>query len=206
MTTVNPHTHISWFLDMCRHFRYQGISDDAIKLRLFPHTLRDKALEWLDSLPVASINTWDELAHRFCTKFFSLAKVAQLRHDISIFAQNEFESFDKVWNRFKNMLRKCPRHGFDKKTQNPLFYTGLLSSFKSMVDTSSNDSLTTRIVDGAWKLFERMASTLAMWSLERAVQKKSLGVYEVDTSSALSTKINLLFYKVESISHSANAA
>lgn len=35
----NPHTHVSRFLDMCQHFRYQEILDDAIRLRLFPHTL-----------------------------------------------------------------------------------------------------------------------------------------------------------------------
>lgn len=206
MATENPHTHISRFLDMCQHFRYQGISEDAIKLRLFPHTLRDKALEWLDSLSIASITTWDELAHRFCTKFFSPAKVAQMRHAISVFTQNDSESFDEVWNRFKNMLRKCPQHGFDKKTQIRFFYTGLLPSFRSMVDSSSNGSLTTRTIDGAWELFERMADTSAMWSSERVVQKKSVGIYEVDTYSALSAKIDSLFHKVESISHSANAA
>lgn len=45
MASENPHTHISRFLVMCQHFGYQGISDDAIRLRLFSHTLRDKALE-----------------------------------------------------------------------------------------------------------------------------------------------------------------
>lgn len=45
MANENLYTHVSCFLDMCQHFRYQGISEDAIQLRLFPHTLRDKALK-----------------------------------------------------------------------------------------------------------------------------------------------------------------
>ncbi|XP_022880677.1 uncharacterized protein LOC111397948 [Olea europaea var. sylvestris] len=72
---------------MCQHFRYQGIFDDAIRLRLFPHTLRDKAIEWLDFQPIASITTWNDLAQKFCTKFFPPAKIAKLKHDISIFRQ-----------------------------------------------------------------------------------------------------------------------
>ncbi|CAA3023591.1 Hypothetical predicted protein [Olea europaea subsp. europaea] len=108
------HIHVSRFLEMCQHFKYQGISDDAIKLRLFPHTLWDRALEWLDSQPIASITTWNDLAQKFCTKFFPPAKITKLKHDISIFRQGETESFDKAWNRFKTMLRKCPHHGISK--------------------------------------------------------------------------------------------
>jgi hypothetical protein len=75
-----------------------------------------------------------------------------------------------------------------------------------MVDSSSNGSLTTRTIDGAWELFERMASTSAMWSSDRVVPKKSAGVYEVNTYSALSAKIDSLFHKVDSISQTANSA
>ncbi|XP_022853864.1 uncharacterized protein LOC111375292 [Olea europaea var. sylvestris] len=118
-----------------------------------------------------------------------------MRHDISIFNQGESESFEEAWNRFKNMLRKCPQHGFNKKTQIRSFYTGLLSSFKSMVDSSSDGSISTRTIDRAWELFERMATNLAMWSIDRVVQKRLPGVYEVDTYSALSAKIDSLFHK-----------
>ncbi|KAL2455731.1 RING-H2 finger protein ATL63 [Abeliophyllum distichum] len=45
--------------------------------KLFFYTLRDGALEWLDSEPHASITTWNDLARKFCNKYFSPAKVAQ---------------------------------------------------------------------------------------------------------------------------------
>ncbi|KAL2466010.1 Uncharacterized protein Adt_41861 [Abeliophyllum distichum] len=41
----NPNTHISRFLRMTKNFQFQGMNEDAIKLRLFPYTLRDGALE-----------------------------------------------------------------------------------------------------------------------------------------------------------------
>lgn len=45
----NPNTHISRFLRNYKNFHAPGVNEDAIKLRLFPFTLRDLALEWLDA-------------------------------------------------------------------------------------------------------------------------------------------------------------
>ncbi|XP_022881027.1 uncharacterized protein LOC111398341 [Olea europaea var. sylvestris] len=36
---------------------------------------------------IVSITTWNDLAQKFCTKFFPPAKIAKLKHDISIFKQ-----------------------------------------------------------------------------------------------------------------------
>ncbi|KAL2481220.1 Uncharacterized protein Adt_34186 [Abeliophyllum distichum] len=44
--TENPNTHLSRFLRMCHNFQFQGINEDAIRLRLFSYTLREEgALE-----------------------------------------------------------------------------------------------------------------------------------------------------------------
>ncbi|KAL2491553.1 Retrotrans gag domain-containing protein [Abeliophyllum distichum] len=50
-TDTNLHYHISHFDEYCRNFKYHGVNEEALKMRLFPHTLNDKAREWLDSLP-----------------------------------------------------------------------------------------------------------------------------------------------------------
>ncbi|XP_022899401.1 uncharacterized protein LOC111412710 [Olea europaea var. sylvestris] len=153
-----------------------------------------------------AVDEGNEILGDFLTpQFFSPTKIVKLRHEILIFSQGEFESFNEAWNKFKNMLRKCPQNGFDKKTQIRFFYTGLFPYFISMVDSSSDVSISTRTIDGALELFERMATTSAMWSSERVIQKKPPGVYEVDAYSVLLAKIDSLFQKVESISQSANA-
>ncbi|KAL2526509.1 Retrotrans gag domain-containing protein [Abeliophyllum distichum] len=54
-TNENPNTHISRFIRMCQNFEFQKVRDDGIKLRLFLYTLKDGALEWLDSEPHAII-------------------------------------------------------------------------------------------------------------------------------------------------------
>ena len=55
----DPYAHILTFLNVCATFKINGMTDDAIRLRLFPFSVRDKAQLWLASLPNESITTWD---------------------------------------------------------------------------------------------------------------------------------------------------
>ncbi|XP_027171773.1 uncharacterized protein LOC113771386 [Coffea eugenioides] len=43
--TEDPNSHLSTFLEICDTIKFNGVSDDAIKLRLSPFSLRDKAKE-----------------------------------------------------------------------------------------------------------------------------------------------------------------
>ena len=53
----DPNLHLSVFLEVCDTLKINGASIDAIRLRLFPFSLRDKARAWLHSLPPTSIST-----------------------------------------------------------------------------------------------------------------------------------------------------
>ena len=55
----DPYAHILTFLNMCATFKINRVTDDAIRLRLFPFSVRDKAQLWLASLSNESIITWD---------------------------------------------------------------------------------------------------------------------------------------------------
>ena len=59
-----------------------GIPDDAIRLRLFPFSLKDRARKWLNSLTIESISDWATLAQNFFTKYFPPTKTVKLRNDI----------------------------------------------------------------------------------------------------------------------------
>ncbi|CAN6487428.1 unnamed protein product [Victoria cruziana] len=65
------YTHIDEFLDVCATVRVHGVDDDALRLRLFPFSLKEKAKYWLKSLSFwVRIRSWHELQREFLKKYF----------------------------------------------------------------------------------------------------------------------------------------
>ena len=72
--------------------KLNGVSTDAIHLRLVPFSLGDKAQVCLQSLPPGRIQTWDKLTKVFLAEFFPPSKMESLRNQITTFSQKEDET------------------------------------------------------------------------------------------------------------------
>ncbi|XP_028946791.1 uncharacterized protein [Malus domestica] len=176
----DPNMHLADFIEACDNTIIRGFSSEAIKLSLFPFSLKDKAKGWLHSLPANSITTWTELQEKFLNKFFPSSKTLALKKEIWAFAQKPNESFHEAWEWYNEMYTKCPHAEFDSNLQMNIFYDGLNATAKSQVNASAGGSLMSKSAREAFELFDMMASESQQWT-EEQTQKR--GVFEISQSS-----------------------
>ncbi|GJT74387.1 reverse transcriptase domain-containing protein [Tanacetum coccineum] len=111
----NPHAHINSFKRITSTLRFRNVPNDVIKLMMFPYSLEGAAKTWYEKEPPNSILTWEDLVTKFVNQFFPPSKTTHLKNKISRFTQKFDESFSEAWERFKEMLRACPHHGFTER-------------------------------------------------------------------------------------------
>ncbi|GJT41317.1 reverse transcriptase domain-containing protein [Tanacetum coccineum] len=79
--------HLDKFLTITWSMKQNGVTDDALRLYLFPYSLTHHATAWFDRLPKNSILTFQEMATKFLSKYFPPSMVTKLRNKISNFRQ-----------------------------------------------------------------------------------------------------------------------
>ena len=202
LESENPFKHVDAFLEICSTVFLNNISDDALRLRLFPFSLKDKAKAWLDTK--TNITTWDQLQKEFLKKFFSIGKLTALRRAITTFSQNKNEQLHESWERFKELLRCCPHHEIPMWQLVQSFYSSLDEHNRQMVDASCGGSFLYKTPEEAWELFEHLSenshlhATSSHSDLPRQLGSKG-GIYEVSHSIDLSSKVDALAKKFDQL-------
>ena len=94
----------------------------------------------------------------------------------------------EAWERYKELLRKCPHLGLPRWMQIQNFYMGLDSTTQTMIDVSVGGALMKKNENEAYELLEDMVNNLYMWSYERSMpHKKTDGIQEKEVIARLTT-------------------
>ncbi|GKB11161.1 reverse transcriptase domain-containing protein [Tanacetum coccineum] len=133
---------------------YKDVPETSIKHMLFPFSIDGPAQIWLDKEPPRSILTWDDLVSKFINHFFPPSKTTNLQNEISNFQQHFDESFYEAWDRFKDLLRACPHHGFTELHQLDTFYNGLNPSDQDSLNSAAGGNLLERSAQDVLKIIE----------------------------------------------------
>nr|GFB51988.1 reverse transcriptase domain-containing protein [Tanacetum cinerariifolium] len=114
--------HLDKFLHVTQSIKVNGVTDDAIHLYLFPHSLTHHATAWFDHFPWNSITTFEQMAKMFLEKYFPPSMVTKLRNEITNFRQRPDESLFEAWERYKLSIDRFPNHNMLPVTQIDTFY------------------------------------------------------------------------------------
>ena len=173
---------------------------------MFPFSLRDIAASWFDSLPYGSVNTWEELMEAYLGRFFPPSLTSERRGEITTFKQGEEESLHTAWERYKRLLKRCPMHGIDLKTQMDIFYHSMNYTSKGIIDAACCGAFKRRRAEEARQLIENLARcnmrppSESSGSSSRA---KGNGMIELNKMSAMEAKLDALMHRLDKRMHSA---
>ena len=177
----DPHKHLKEFHVVCTSMKPTGVSEEQIKMRAFPFSLKDSAKDWLYYLPSGSVTTWNEMKRLFLEKYFPASRAANIRKEICGVKQHNGESLYEYWERFKKLCASCPHHQISEQLLIQYFYEGLLPTDRSMIDAASGGALVDKTPDAARNLIANMATNSQQFGTR--LDLPSQHVNEVNISS-----------------------
>nr|GEZ16720.1 hypothetical protein [Tanacetum cinerariifolium] len=134
--------------------RVPNVPSSSIKLMLFPFSLEGAARIWLEKEAPRSILTWDDLVTKFINEFFPPLKTTNLRNEITRFQQRFDELFYEAWDRFKDLLRACPHHGFSELHQLDTFYNAMNVNDQDSLNSAASGNFLDKMPRECLKIIE----------------------------------------------------
>ncbi|GJZ90690.1 reverse transcriptase domain-containing protein [Tanacetum coccineum] len=172
----DPHAHIRYFNKINSTMKFPNVPSTSVKLMLFPFSLEGATRIWLEKEPPRSILTWDDLVSKFINKFFPPSKTTNLRNEITRFQQKFDETFYEAWDRFNDLLRGCPHHGFSELHQLDTFYNALNSNDQDSLNSAAGGNFLDKMPRECLKIIESKSKV-------RQSRSKAI-VSKVSTSSS----------------------
>nr|GEU99103.1 reverse transcriptase domain-containing protein [Tanacetum cinerariifolium] len=161
--SADANKHLDKFLHVTQSIKLNGVTDDAFRLYLFPHSLTHHATAWFDRLPRNSINTFEQMAKMFLGKSFPPSMVTKLRNEITNFRQRSDELLFEAWERYKILIDRCPNHNMLPVTQIDTFYNGLTLRHHDTINVAACGTFMKRRPEECYDLIENMTAHHNNW-------------------------------------------
>nr|GEU81841.1 reverse transcriptase domain-containing protein [Tanacetum cinerariifolium] len=88
-----------------------------------------------------------------------MQRTTNLRNEISNFQQRFDESFHEAWDRYKDLLRACPPHGFTELHQLDTFYNALNQSDQDSLNSAAGGNLLERPTQDVLTIIEKKSKS-----------------------------------------------
>ncbi|GJW80644.1 hypothetical protein Tco_0144619 [Tanacetum coccineum] len=99
------------------------------------HIDRVLSIRWVDRLAPGTIDTWDLLKKAFIQRYCPPSMTAKQLEDIHNFKQEGDESLYQAWEQYNDLLYKCPTHDINSHQKVNIFYKGLSTMNRQLLDS-----------------------------------------------------------------------
>nr|GEW27162.1 reverse transcriptase domain-containing protein [Tanacetum cinerariifolium] len=156
----NPHDHIRWFNKLTSTIKYKDVPNSTIKLMFFPSLSQGQPVGGSKKNPRDLFSLRRILFPNSLMNSFP-SRTINLRIKISNFQQGFDESFHEAWDRYKDLLRACPHHGFTELHQLDTFYNALNSVDQDSLNSVTGGNLLERRTQDVLTIIENKSKCLA---------------------------------------------
>ncbi|GJV53035.1 reverse transcriptase domain-containing protein [Tanacetum coccineum] len=169
-------------------------------LRVFPISLTGAASRWLRNEPTGSIKTWEDLKTKFLNKYCPLGRTAKKMEEINNFQQEPDETLYQAWERFKEILMKCPQHYLTEMQEVILFYNGLDVLTRQILD--SRGAIPAKTTADAKRPSKKWQNTLKNGTMEHLEEEeRGFGSLPSSTETNMRDQVKSILTTIEADSH-----
>ncbi|KAG8496918.1 hypothetical protein CXB51_008149 [Gossypium anomalum] len=111
----------------------------------------------------------------------------------------DIETLYDAWERYNDLLRRCPHHGLPLWLQVQTFYNGVNPSTRQMIDAAVGGTINNKTPKEAYEFIEEMSLNNYQWQVMRTKPTKTAGVYNIDSVTILSNQVELLNKKIDGL-------
>nr|GFB83604.1 reverse transcriptase domain-containing protein [Tanacetum cinerariifolium] len=168
--------HLDKFLHVTQSIKVNGVTDSALRLYLFHHSLTHHTTAWFDCFPRNSINTFKQMEKMFLGTYFPPSMVMKLTKEIINFRQRPDESLFKAWERYKLSIDRCPNHNMLPVTQIDTSYNGLTLRHRDTINAAAGGTFMKRRPEECYDLIENITAHNNDWdtSVKRSESSSSI--------------------------------
>ncbi|GJT09335.1 reverse transcriptase domain-containing protein [Tanacetum coccineum] len=185
----DAYEHVRRVLEIADLFHFLGVTHDVVMLRVFPITLKGPTLRWINRLSAGLVTTWDLLEKAFIRQYCPPFKTAKKLEIICNFKQEMDETLYHAWERYNDLLFKCPQQDLNNHQKVQIFYTILDISTRRMLDSKEFIPLMTP--SQALKSIQIMAGLSHNWYDETITRTRKLSRANSNVRALKTTTKNL---------------
>ncbi|GJW40248.1 mitochondrial proton/calcium exchanger protein-like protein isoform X1 [Tanacetum coccineum] len=182
-------------------FHIPNITIDQVMLRSFPMSLTGAASLWLRNKPSGLITTWEDLKTKFLSKYCPPAYTAKKIEEINNFQQEPDENLYQAWERFKELLMKCPQNYLTEMQEVVLFYNGLDVLTRQILDLRG--AIPSKTVADAKVAIQEMAEYSQKWHNGTS---RTRSTETSDGLAAIQAQLNNLGREIKKVNEKVYAA